>query len=396
MSNEIVAIGAARTAIGSFGGTLRDTRVYDLGAAAMKSALERAGIEASAVDQAIVAHCRQAGNGPNASRTAAVRAGVPLDRPTFTVNMACPSGIKAAMLASRELAAGEVKTILVGGMESMSTMPYMLQGVRWEGFKAGDKILQDAWADAIDPLTGYGMGITAENLAEKYSISREEQDQFAFESQQKAANAQAAGLTKAEIVPFQLEPTRKNPEGVVFEVDESLRPSTTLEGLGKLRASFKANGTVTAGNACAMGDCAGAIVLTTREHANAIGANILFSVVSFAETAVAPETMGEGPGCVIPLALKKAGMTLSDMDYIEVNEAFAAQMLANERVLNWDRNKVNVWGGGIAMAHPTGFTGVRLLMTLDNILRTNDAELGVASLCGGGGVTTAMVIRRES
>jgi acetyl-CoA C-acetyltransferase len=278
----------------------------------------------------------------------------------------------------------------------MSTMPYMLQGVRWEGFKAGDKILQDAWADAIDPLCGFGMGITAENLVEKYGLTREEQDQFAFESQQKAANAQAAGFTKPEIIPFDLEPTRKNPNGTRFEVDESLRPETTVEGLAKLRASFKANGTVTAGNACAMGDCAGAIVFTTREHAKALGANILFSVVSFAETAVEPQTMGEGPGAVIPLALKKAGLTLADMDFIEVNEAFAAQILANERVLNWDRSKLNVWGGGIALAHPTGFTGVRLLITMDNILRSHDAELGVVSLCGGGGVTTAMVIRRES
>ena len=397
MANEIVAIAAARTAIGAFGGTLRDVQAYDLGAVAIRGALERAAIKATDVDQAIIANCRQAGNGPNPSRTAAIRGGLSQNSPVFTVNMACPSGIKSVMLASRELASGDSKVIVCGGMESMSTMPYLLKGARWEGFKMGDKTLMDSWSDTVDPLCGYGMGVTAENQAEKYGISRAEQDQFALESQQKAAAAQTAGFTKNEIVPFTLEPTRKNPDGIVFDVDEPIRVNTTLERLGKLRPAFKPDGgTVTAGNACTMGDAAGAIVLTTREHAKALGAKILFSIVSFAETAVAPQTMGDGPGFSIPMALKRAGMQLGDMDFIEVNEAFAAQMLANEKELGWDRNKVNIWGGGIALGHPTGFSGIRLLMTLDNILRRNDAELGVASICGGGGVTTAMVIRRES
>ncbi|KJS08885.1 MAG: acetyl-CoA acetyltransferase, partial [Gammaproteobacteria bacterium BRH_c0] len=314
----------------------------------------------------------------------------------FTVNMACPSGIKSAMLACRELAVGDAKTILVGGMESMSTMPYLLKGARWEGFKAGDKTLMDSWSDTTDPLCGYGMGMTAENQADKYSISREEQDAFALESQQKAAAAQAAGHFAREIVPFTLEPTRKNPDGVVFDQDEPLRPDSSMASLAKLKPAFKKDGTVTAGNACTMGDAACAIVLTTREHARALGATPLFSVVSFAETAVAPQTMGDGPAHSIPLALKRAGMSLADMDFIEVNEAFAAQMLANERELHWDRSVVNVWGGAIALGHPTGFSGGRLLITLDNILRTHNGEVGVAGICGGGGVTTAMVIRRES
>lgn len=397
MTVEIVAIGAARTAIGAFGGTLREVQAYDLGAVAIKAALERAGIGGDQVDQGIIANCRQAGNGPNPSRTAAIRGGLPQHAPVFTVNMACPSGIKAAMLACRELAAGDASIIVTGGMESMSTMPYLLKGARWDGFKMGDKTLMDSWSDTVDPLCGYGMGFTAENQSTKYGLSREEQDQFALESQLKAAAAQAEGLTASEITPFQLEPTRKKPEGETFAVDEPLRPQTTIESLAKLRPAFKHDGgTVTAGNACTMGDAAGAIVFTTREHAKAIGAKVLFSVVSFAETAVAPETMGDGPGFSIPLALKKAGLTLADMDFIEVNEAFAAQMLANEKELGWDRSKVNVWGGGIALGHPTGFSGSRLLMTLDNILRKKDGELGVASICGGGGVTTAMVIRRES
>lgn len=397
MTTDIVAIGAARTAIGGFGGTLRDVQAYDLGAVAIREALVRAGITGDAVDQAIIANCRQAGNGPNPSRTAAIRGGLAQHAPVFTVNMACPSGIKAAMLACRELAAGDVKIIVSGGMESMSTMPYLLKGARWEGFKMGDKTLMDSWSDTVDPLCGYGMGFTAENQAEKYGISRAEQDQFALESQQKATAAQLSGVTQSEIVPFELAPDRQNPDGIIFEADETVRANTTIERLAKLRPAFKPDGgTVTAGNACTMGDAAGAIVLTTREHAKAIGANILFSIVSFAETAVAPQTMGDGPGFSIPLALKKAGLSLADMDFIEVNEAFAAQMLANEKELNWDRSKVNVWGGGIALGHPTGFSGTRLLMTLDNILRKKDGELGVASICGGGGVTTAMVIRRES
>lgn len=396
MKNAIVAIAAARTAIGAFGGTLRDVPAYDLGATAISAVLQRAGLASDQINQVIYANCRQAGNGPNPARTAAVNGGVALSSPVFTVNMACPSGIKSAMLACRELAAGDAKTILVGGMESMSTMPYLLKGARWEGFKAGDKTLMDSWSDTTDPLCGYGMGMTAENQVDKYHISREEQDAFALESQQKAAAAQAAGHFTREIVPFTLEPTRKNPDGIIFDTDEPLRPDSTLASLTKLKPVFKKDGTVTAGNACTMGDAACAIVLTTREHAKALGATPLFSVVSFAETAVAPQTMGDGPAHSIPLALKRAGMSLADMDFIEVNEAFAAQMLANERELQWDRSRVNVWGGAIALGHPTGFSGGRLLITLDNILRTNNGEVGVAGICGGGGVTTAMVIRRES
>lgn len=395
-TQQIVAVAVARTAIGSFGGALRDVAAYDLGAAAIRSALVRAQISAEKIDQVIYANCRQAGNGPNPSRTAAIRGGIPTRVPVFTVNMACPSGIKTVMLAARELASGEVKFIVAGGMESMSTMPYLLKGARWEGFKSGDKVLQDSWSDTLDPLCGYGVGVTAENLVDKYGISRKEQDEFAFESQLKAAAAQAAGYFDGEIVPFRLEPTRKIPDGVMFSVDESIRADSTIERLAKLKAVFKKDGSVTAGNACTMGDAACALILTTRQQAQAEGLKPLFSIVSFADAAVEPRVMGEGPGLAIPLALKRAGMSLGDMDAIEVNEAFAAQMLANERVLNWDRAKVNMFGGAIALGHPTGFSGGRLLMTLDNILRHNDKEFGVASICGGGGVTTAMVIRRES
>jgi len=394
--NDIVAISGVRTPIGSFGGTLRDVPVYDLGALAIRTAIERAGIQAGEVDKVVYACCRQAGNGPNPARTAAVRAGAPIAAPVFTVNMACPSGMKTLMLASRELSAGDATYVVAGGMESMSSMPYLLRGARWEGFKAGDKVLQDSWSDTVDPLCGFGMGVTAENQSEKYGISRAEQDAYAARSQQLAAKAQAEGYFADEIVPVTLEPTRKQPDGQVFAADEGGRGDTTVEKLGKLKPVFKKEGTVTAGNACTMGDAAAALVLTTRAKAQQAGLKPLFSIVSMAETACEPQVMGDGPGLSIPLALKRAGLTLADIDAIEVNEAFAAQIIANERMLGWDREKVNVWGGAIAFGHPTGFSGARLPITLSNILRRRDQELGVAAICGGGGVTVAMVIRREA
>jgi acetyl-CoA C-acetyltransferase len=392
---DIVVVAGVRTPIGSFGGTLRDVPAYDLGAAAIRAALERGGVDAKAIDKVVYGHCRQAGNGPNPARTAAVRGGLPVASPVVTVNMACPSGVKTVMLAARELQAGDASFVVAGGMESMSTMPYLLKGARWEGFKAGDKVLTDSWSDTVDPLCGYGMGMTAENQAEKYNISRQEQDEYALMSQQRAAAAQAAGWLDDEIVPFRLEPDRKHPEGRVLSRDEGGRPDTTLDKLAKLRPAFKKDGTVTAGNACTMGDAACALIVTTREKAAAHGLKPLFSILSFAETAVEPSLMGDGPAAGIPLALQRAGMTLADVDFIEVNEAFAAQILANERALRWDRAKLNAWGGAIAIGHPTGFTGGRLLITLASILKRNGKEIGVAGICGGGGVTTAMVIRRE-
>ena len=394
--SDVVAVAAARTPIGSFGGTLRDVPAYDLGAAAIRAAVVRSGVAPESIGSAIIGNCRQAGNGPNPARTAAVRGGLALSTPVFTVNMACPSGLKVAILAARELASGETDFIVAAGMESMSTMPYLLKGARWEGFKAGDKTLSDSWSDTVDPLCGFGMGITAENQAAKYDISRQQQDAYALLSQQRAAAARDSGLLDPEIVPYRLEPTREHPEGRELARDESLRPNSTLERLTQLKPAFRAGGTVTAGNACTMGDAAGALVLTTREKARSEGLQPLFSIVSTAEAAVDPALMGDGPAASIPLALKRAGMVLADMDFIEVNEAFAAQILSNERALNWDRDRLNVWGGAIAFGHPTGFSGVRLLTTLVSILRHHDKEYAVASVCGGGGVTAAVVVRRES
>lgn len=393
--SDVVAISAVRTAMGRFGGTLKDLPAYELGAVALKGAIERAGISADALDEVILGHCRQAGNGPNPARTAARKADIPVTVPANSLNMACPSGMKSVALAAQAIQLGDSKVVATGGMDSMSTIPYLLKGVRFEGFKMGDKTLQDGWSDSVDPVINVGMGGTAENLVDKLDIPREEMDAFAVESHQKAVKAIESGWFEPEIVPLVIPGTKKTPE-VVFKVDETPRKDTSVEQLAKLPTVFRKGGRVTAGNACGMSDGATALIMTSRDHAKAIGAKPVFSVVSFAQTAVDNATMGEGPGYAIPMALEAAGMSLADMDLIEVNEAFAVQVLANERKLGWDRAKLNVHGGAIALGHPTGISGARILVTLVHALRRLDKELGVASICGGGGVTMAMVIRRES
>jgi acetyl-CoA C-acetyltransferase len=391
--NDIVCISACRTPMGRFGGTLKDTAAYDIGAVAVKEAVKRAGLKPEQVDEVILGSCRQAGNGPNPSRTAAVRGGIPETIPTQTINMACPSGMKAIQLASQAIRLGDSKIVLVGGFDSMSTIPYLLKNVRWDGFKMGDKSLQDGWSDSIDPLIDQGMGQTAENLVDKYKISREEQDEFALSSHQKAAKAQDEGWFDEEIVPVEVV-TRK--ETINFAKDETVRRDTTMEKLAKLRSVFRKGGSVTAGNACGMSDGACALVFTSREQAKALGAKPLFSLLSYSAIAVSPSTMGEGPGISIPFALDQAGMTIDDPDLIEVNEAFAVQVLANEKVLGWKREKVNVHGGAIALGHPTGISGARIVVTLYHAIKTHGGEIGLAGICGGGGVSMAMVIKRES
>ena len=391
---DVVAISAVRTPMGRFGGTLKDTAAYDLGAAAIRAALERAGVAGDGIDDVIFGSCRQAGNGPNPARTASVRGGIPVTVPVQTVNMACPSGMRCIQAASQAIRLGDNRLVMVGGMDSMSTIPYLLKDCRWNGFKMGDRTLLDGWADSIDPLCGVGMGATAENLVEKYKISREDQDKFAVESHQKAAAAQANGWFDEEIVPVEVPAKRKEP-AVLFEKDETIRPDTSVEKLAKLRPAFKKDGAVTAGNACGMSDGATALVITTRENAKALGATPLFSLVAYSSAAVEPATMGEGPSVSIPLALQRAGMTLDQMDLIEVNEAFAIQVLANEQVLKWDRGKLNIHGGAIALGHPTGISGARIVVTLYHALKRTDGELGLAAICGGGGVSMAMIIKRE-
>lgn len=393
--NDVVAISAVRTAMGKFGGTLKDIPAYDLGAVAVSAAVKRASITGEQVDDVIIGSCRQAGNGPNPARTASVKGGVPGSIPVITLNMACPSGMRALAFATQSIRLGEANVVLVGGFDSMSTIPYLLKGTRWDGFKMGNKVIEDGWSDSIDPLIGQGMGDTAENLYDKYKITREEQDEFAIQSHMKAAAAQKNGWFDEEIVPIEIPGSHKTP-AVVFDKDETIRYEIDREKMAKIKPAFRKDGTVTAGNACGLSDGATALVITHRKKAEELGAKPLFSIVSYNQVAVEPATMGEGPAISIPAALKNAGMTLDNMDLIEVNEAFAIQVLANEKVLKWNRDKLNVHGGAIALGHPTGISGARIIVTLYYALKRLDKEYGIAGICGGGGVTMATVIKRES
>ncbi|MBM3327865.1 MAG: thiolase family protein [Calditrichaeota bacterium] len=395
MSN-ILALSACRTPMGSFGGTLKDMASYDIGAVAVKAAVERAGLTPEQIDDVILGSCRQAGNGPNPARTASVRGGIPTSVPVITLNMACPSGMRAIQFAANEIASGMASTVLVGGFDSMSTIPYLLKGARWAGFKMGDRKLEDGWSDATDPLIGQGMGATAENLFDKWQIPRRDQDEYAAASHIKAHTAWENGWFDEEVVPITFPPDKKTGESVVFAKDETIRFPVDAEKMGKLPPVFRKDGTVTAGNACGMSDGACGLVLTSSERASELGAKPLFSVVEMAFTATEPATMGEGPGIAIPAVLKKAGMTLSDIDLIEVNEAFAIQVLVNEKMVGWDRDKLNIHGGAIALGHPTGISGARIAVTLYHALKRLNKEIGLASICGGGGVTGAMIIKREN
>jgi acetyl-CoA C-acetyltransferase len=390
-----VAISAVRTPMGRFGGTLRNVAAYDLGAAAIRAALSRAQVAGDAIDAVIYGSCRQAGNGPNPARTAAVRGGVPVSVPVETINMACPSAMRAIVAGSQAIRLGDSRIVLAGGMDSMSTIPYLLKNCRWDGFKMGDRTLLDGWSDSVDPLCNMGMGATAENLVDKYKIPRAEQDAFAVESHHKAAQAQANGWFDEEIVPLEVPGVGSQP-AVRFEKDETIRADTSVEKIAKLKPVFRKDGTVTAANACGMSDGATALVLTSREHARQLGATPLFSLLGYSSVAVEPSTMGEGPGVSIPAALARAGIALAQMDLLEVNEAFAVQVLANERVLKWDRQKLNIHGGAIALGHPTGISGARIVVTLYHALKRTGGEVGLAAICGGGGVSMALIIRRES
>ncbi len=393
--SDIVVISAVRTPMGRFGGTIKDVASFDLGAIAIREAILRAGIKAEEISEVIYGSCRQAGNGPNPSRTASVRAGVPKHVPTNTINMACPSGMKCVHLGTEALRLGESEIVVAGGMDSMSTIPYLLKGARWQGFKMGPKILEDGWSDSIDPLTGQGMGDTAENLVEKYGLKREDLDKFAVGSHLKAARAQKEGLFDEQIVSVEVPGASKKDAPIQFSKDETIRYDADVEKMGKLPSAFRKGGCVTAGNSCGMSDGACAVVITTRERARALGAKPLFSFISYAQAAVEPATMGEGPGIVIPMALAKAKMTFNDIDLFEINEAFAAQVLTNIQTLNLDQDKLNIHGGAIALGHPTGISGCRILVTGYHALKSTDKEILCASICGGGGVTSAMVIRRE-
>lgn len=392
---DIVVIEALRIPMGRFGGTLKEVPAYQLGATVVKAILKKTGIDPEMIDDVMGGNTRQAGNGPNPVRTASRLGGIAAEVPAGTMNCACPSSMKATIQMAQNLMLGEATLGLVVGFESMSTIPYFIRNIRWGGLRFGDGVIQDGWSDSVDPVVGYGMGMTAENVNVKYKISRKEQDEFALSSHRRAAEAQDNGWFDNEIVPIEV-PQPKGKPPIIFDKDESIRRDTNLEIMGKLPPSFIEGGTVTAGNSCGLTDGASCIIITTRKKADEMGLTPIWKLISYATAAVDNATMGEGPGVSIPMALKKAGMTLDDMDAIEINEAFAAQILANERLLKFDRNKLNLHGGAIALGHPTGCSGTRIQVTGYNVLRRIDGEWLALGICGGGGLTCAMVIQREN
>lgn len=392
--NDVVVVSACRSPMSPFGGRLKDLTAADIGSQVIRKTLERVGISPDMVDMTIFGNCRQAGNGVNPARTAAQMAGIPTDRFAQTINCACPTGIKTAIIASQDIRLGDAQIVVAGGMEHMSSIPHLIMGHRWNPFRLGNVTIMDGWYDTLDRMANCYMGDTAENVAAKYGISREDQDKFAFQSHKKASNAQKSGLFREEIVPIEVQATKTQESFVLLE-DECIRHDADLKKMSKLRPAFREGGTVTAGNSCGMPDGSAALLMMPRERAKSLGLKPLFSIVSYSNAAVENAFMGIGPSVSIPMALSRAGLTVRDIDAFEINEAFAATSLACERILDLDPDKVNINGGAIALGHPTGCSGARLMVTLYHLLKQRDNEFGVASLCGGGGVTCAIVIRRE-
>ncbi len=391
--SDIVITSAVRTAGGSFGGSFKSVSAVELGALILKEAVQRSGIEPGQVDEVVFGTGWQAGLGPNIGRLATVKGELPHEVPAFTVNKRCGSSLRAVTLATQIIKAGDAEVVLVGGAENSSQVPYIADGARW-GNRMGDgKLVDILHKDGfMCPLAGHLMGMTAETLVEKYSISREEQDAFAVESQDKAIKAVKEGKFKEEIFPVEV-PLKKK-ETQIFDTEEIPREGVTAEKLAKLPPVFKKDGTVTAGNSCALCDAAAAVMVMKEEKASELGVKPLARVVSYAHAGVDPAVMGIGPVPAVNQALEKAGLKLKDIDIIELNEAFAAQILAVERELKWDRSKVNVHGGAIALGHPVGATGAKILTTLIHALKTHDKTMGLVSLCIGGGQGVAIVIER--
>ncbi|MCF8567151.1 acetyl-CoA C-acetyltransferase [Alicyclobacillus tolerans] len=393
MSEQVVIVSAVRTPIGSFLGGLAPLSAPQLGALVIESALERAGVDKALVEEVLMGNVLSAGLGQNPARQASIKAGLADTVPATTINKVCGSGLKTVMLAAQAIRAGDNELIVAGGTESMSNAAYVMPGAR-TGYRMGDQAVVDTmikdglWCAFCDTH----MGITAENIADKYSISRLEQDEFSAWSQQKAVAAIESGRFKDEIVPVSI--PQKKGEPKVFDTDEFPRAGTTVEVLGKLRPAFKKEGTVTAGNASGINDGAAAVVVMSESRARALGMKPLARVVSYASAGVDPAYMGLGPVDATKKALAKAGLQMSDLDLVEANEAFAAQSLGVDRELHFDRNKLNVNGGAIALGHPIGASGTRILVTLLHELQKRQGRYGLATLCIGGGQGVSMVVER--
>jgi len=389
---EIVIVGAGRTAIGKFGGTLAKVAASDLGAHVIRKVLERAGVKPDQVSEVILGQVLTAGVGQNPARQAAIRAGIPDMVPAMTINKVCGSGLKAAMLGAQSIANGDSDLVVAGGQESMSLAPHVLQGSR-DGFRMGDAKLVDSMiVDGLwDVYNQYHMGVTAENVAKEYAVTREEQDEFAVASQNKTESAQKAGKFRDEIVPIEI-PSRKGP--IQFVDDEYPRHGTTLDAMKGLRPAFDKAGSVTAGNASGINDGAAVVVLTSARKAKELGLKPIARIKAFASAGVDPRYMGMGPVPASKRCLARAGWDPKDLDLMEINEAFAAQAIAVNRQMGWDTKKVNVNGGAIALGHPIGASGCRILVTLLHEMQKRDAKKGLASLCIGGGMGVALAVER--
>ena len=387
-----VVVSVVRTIAGRYGGSLSSFSAPELGAKVVEEVIKRAGISGEEVDELIFGCGWQAGIGPNVARQATVLGGLPVDVPAYTINMRCASSLQAAILGARSILSGDSDTVVVGGTESASNVPYILDKARW-GARMGDMTAYDGLHKDgfMCSLAGMLMGGTAELLAEKYDIGREEQDSFALESHQKAAKAVEEGKFNDEILPLEVAEKKQT---ITVDQEELPRADASMEKMAKLPPVFKKDGTVTAGNSCALSDNASAMVIMSEEKAKELGLTPLAAIRGYAAGGVDPRYMGIGPIKAVPLALEKAKLSLDDIDLIELNEAFAVQYLAVEREMKWDRDKVNVHGGAIALGHPVGATGTKLITTLLNAMKIYDKDLGLVSACVGGGQGVALVFER--
>ena len=393
MTRKVVIASAARTPVGAYGGAFKTVSARELGAVAAKEAIKRAGIKPEDIDESILGCVLQAGNGQNIARQIALDAGIPKEKPAMTLNIVCGSGLRSVSLAAQMIMAGDDDIVLAGGTESMSQAPYLLPDERW-GARMGDKkVVDEMIKDGLwDAFNDYHMGVTAENIAEKFGLTREEQDELAAGSQQKAAKARAEGRFKDEIVPVEVK-GRKGKVTVVEE-DEYIKEGVTTESISKLRPAFIKDGTVTAANASGINDGAACLVVMSEEKAKELGVKPLATIVSYATEGVDPKIMGTGPIPTVRKALEKANLTLEDIDLIEANEAFAAQALSVIKELGLNTDIVNVNGGAIALGHPVGASGARILTTLLYEMQKRDSKKGIATLCIGGGMGTAVVVER--
>jgi len=390
--DDVVIVAAMRTAVGKFGGSLAKVPAADLGAHVIRGLLAKTGIKPDMISEVIMGQVLTAGVGQNPARQAAIRSGLPDMVPAYTINKVCGSGLKATHLAAQAIKCGDAGIVIAGGQENMSASPHVLNGSR-DGFRMGDAKLVDTMiVDGLwDVYNQYHMGVTAENVAKKFDVSRREQDEFAAASQNKAEAAQKAGKFKDEILPLEI-PQKKG--SVTFDTDEYVKTGATFEALSGLRPAFAKDGSITAGNASGINDGAAAVIMMSAKTANELGLKPLARIKAYSSAGVDPSIMGMGPVPATQLCLKKAGWTHKDLDLMEINEAFAAQAIAVNREIGWDTNKINVNGGAIAIGHPIGASGCRILVTLLHEMVRRDAKRGLASLCIGGGMGVALAVER--